>query len=274
VKPVFLLLIFSLGGHAFSQSPEKDLARSYSQKGYELLREKNDAASSRFFAKTALEYYETDPLALYIMSKTEPDDWFQALETAQLALDVYQNHIRNPQVLEPHSEYFMFASLEDELVSWIGSLLYRLGRYEDYQGLEESYPKVMLRAENLWQGIVLRQKAEMSVLPILRAALDLYPFDADVALQALPYEVEIKYPGSHQLSWSGTSQLRALSHTLGPERRPSGRIKSSGLSTRNRLGRSPAGQCSGLGQSGCNGSTTLDRGMGFRSSPLQPQTLD
>jgi hypothetical protein len=141
------------------------------------------------------------------MSKTEPDDWFQALETAQLALDVYQNHIRNPQVLEPHSEYFMFASLEDELVSWIGSLLYRLGRYEDYQGLEESYPKVMLRAENLWQGIVLRQKAEMSVLPILRAALDLYPFDADVALQALPYEVELNI--QDRINYLGLEQVNS-----------------------------------------------------------------
>jgi hypothetical protein len=39
---------------------------------------------------------------------------------------------------------------------------------------------------------MLRQRSEQAVLPVLRAALDLYPFDSDVALQALPYEEELE----------------------------------------------------------------------------------
>jgi hypothetical protein len=49
----------------------------------------------------------------------------------------------------------------------------------------------MLRAENLWQGVRLRQNLSITPIPLLRAALDLYPFDADIALQALPYEEEL-----------------------------------------------------------------------------------
>jgi hypothetical protein len=141
VKPVFFGILLSLGILVFSQSPEKALARSFSQKGYELLNQKQDPHASRFFAETALEFYQNDPLALYVLSRTEPEDWHKALERAQAALRSYQNLIRNPHALEGSSSALVYPSLKDELVAWIGSLLYRLGYYQEYQGLEESYPQ-------------------------------------------------------------------------------------------------------------------------------------
>jgi hypothetical protein len=62
----------------------------------------------------------------FIMSKTEPNDWNLALEKAQEALRVYENLIINSSAPAGGSK----PLFQDELVTWIGSLLYRLGRYE------------------------------------------------------------------------------------------------------------------------------------------------